>query len=159
MSAGRIRPLQAQDVPAVLRLWLDTNCAAHSFIPKEYWAAQYALVGELLPQAEVYVYENAAVAQIDGFIGLTDDYIEGLFVRADAQRQGIGRQLLCCAKERRAALHLSVYQKNTRAVAFYRRERFVLEAEGRDEATGEAELRMGWRREPAAREGKETAAL
>lgn len=34
------------------------------------------LVKEMLPQAEVYVYENDC--QIEGFIGLNDEYMEGI---------------------------------------------------------------------------------
>lgn len=48
--------------------------AAHSFIPTEYWKANQALVRELLPQAEVYVYEKNG--EILGFAGLDGEYIE-----------------------------------------------------------------------------------
>lgn len=34
-----------------------------------------------------------AVMQIDGFIGLNDDYIEGIFVKDAMQSKGIGKQL------------------------------------------------------------------
>ena len=30
------------------------------------------------PHAEIYVHENDCTKQIDGFIGLNDDYIEGV---------------------------------------------------------------------------------
>ena len=41
---------------------------------------------------------------------------------------------------------LSVYQKNQRALAFYRREQFVVQSEGIDEDTNEAEIQMLWTR-------------
>lgn len=57
------------------------------------------LVKEMLPQAEVYVYENDC--QIEGFIGLNDEYMEGIFVRDEMQSQGIGKLLLNFVKEKR----------------------------------------------------------
>lgn len=32
-----IRPFQPEDLDAVVRLWLDANSQAHSFIPRSYW--------------------------------------------------------------------------------------------------------------------------
>lgn len=137
-----IRPFQKDDLTAVMRIWLDTNIAAHSFLPEEYWRGNYQTVKELIPQAEVYVYSSAN--QIAGFIGLTDDYIAGLFVREDAQSKGIGKQLLNHAKSVRSSLRLSVYQKNARAVRFYIREDFTVQSEGLDSGANETELTMVW---------------
>lgn len=139
-----IRAFGEHDLAAVMRIWLDTNIKAHSFIPREYWTDQYAAVKELLPQAEVYVYEDEDTGQITGFIGLTGSYIAGIFVREDAQSRGTGKRLLDHVKGIRADLSLSVYQKNVRAVSFYRRERFTVRSEGVDENTNEMEFTMNW---------------
>ena len=85
--------------------------------------------------------------QIDGFIGLTENHIEGIFVAKAARSKGIGKALLDYAKSRRPRLDLSVYQKNERALAFYRREQFVVQSEGIDEDTNEAEIQMLWTRQ------------
>lgn len=63
-----IRVLQKADIERVVDIWLDTNLKAHYFIPGQYWKDNIDLVKEMLPQAEVYVYENDC--QIEGFIGL-----------------------------------------------------------------------------------------
>ena len=127
-----------------MQIWLDTNIKAHNFIPKEYWIGNYAMVKDILPRAEIYVYEDDKLNQIDGFIGLTDDYIEGIFVRDDVQSRGIGKQLLNYAKEIKSSMSLSVYQKNTRAIFFYQREQFVIQSENIDDSTNEKELIMTW---------------
>ena len=57
---------------------------------------------------------------IAGFIGLDGSYIAGIFVRAEKQSRGAGRQLLDHAKCIRPALTLHVYEQNARAVRFYR---------------------------------------
>jgi len=139
-----IRAFRENDLTAVMQIWLDTNIKAHNFIPKEYWIGNYAMVKDILPRAEIYVYEDDKLNQIDGFIGLTDDYIEGIFVRDDVQSRGIGKQLLNYAKEIKSSMSLSVYQKNTRAIFFYQREQFVIQSENIDDSTNEKELIMTW---------------
>lgn len=46
----------------------------------------------MLSQAEVYIYENDQ--KIQDFIGLNDEYIEGIFVSDEMQSQGIGKILI-----------------------------------------------------------------
>ena len=137
-----IRELRKADVNKVVDIWLDTNIKAHYFIPVQYWKGNFQLVKEVLPQAEVYVYENDK--EIQGFIGLNDEYIEGIFVSDEMQSQGIGKILLSYAKDKRNKLVLNVYQKNTRAISFYQREGFEVQHSGLDEATGEKDYVMAW---------------
>ena len=137
-----IRSLQKADINRVADIWLDTNLKAHSFISAQYWESNYELVKEMLSQAEVYVYEDGQ--KIQGFIGLSDKYIEGIFVSEKMQSQGIGKLLLYYIKDRKDVLHLNVYQKNIRAIHFYQREGFEIQCEGLDEATGEKDYVMIW---------------
>ena len=142
-----IRKFETQDLDAVMQIWLHGNLDAHAFIPASFWAEHFAMVRDMRPQAELYVHENEATRQIDGFIGLTENHIEGIFVAKAARSKGIGKALLNHAKSRKPRLTLSVYQKNERAIAFYRREQFVVQAEGIDEDTNEAEVQMLWTRQ------------
>lgn len=87
-----IRELRKADINQVADIWLDTNIKAHYFIPAQYWKSNLELVKELLLQATVYVYEDNQ--KIQGFIGLNDEYIEGIFVSEAMQSQGIGKILL-----------------------------------------------------------------
>lgn len=138
-----IRRLQKVDVDRVMDLWLDTNLKAHDFIPAVYWRSNFGPVKEMLPRAEVYVYEDAG--GIQGFVGLSGEYIEGIFVADETQSQGIGKRLLDHMKAIKDTLRLNVYQKNTRAIRFYQREGFVIQHESSDESTGEKEYTMLWR--------------
>lgn len=138
-----IRKLQITDINKVASIWLDTNLKAHYFISSKYWKSNFELVKEMLLQAEVYVYENDQ--KIEGFMGLSDEYIEGIFVSDEVQSHGIGKLLLDYIKDRKAKLSLNVYQKNTRAIHFYQREGFKIQQEGLDEATGEKEYVMLWK--------------
>ena len=140
-----IRELRKADINSVAEIWLDTNRKAHAFIPASYWERNFTAVKEMLPQAEVYVYENDK--GIQAFLGLSGEYIEGIFVSEGAQSRGIGKCLLDCAKDRKPALRLNVYQKNVRAIRFYRREGFQIRRSGLDAATGEPDCEMIWRRD------------
>lgn len=137
-----IRELQKADINRVADIWLNTNLKAHYFISEQYWKDNFELVKKMLLQAEVYVYENDH--EIQGFIGLSGEYIEGIFVPEEMQSQGIGRLLLNYIKNRKVKLLLNVYQKNTRAIHFYERVGFEIQREGMDEATGEKEYVMIW---------------
>ena len=97
-------------------------------------------VKELLPQAEVYVYEDDKMIQ--GFIGINDEYIEGIFVSDEMQSRGIGKILLDYIKDKKDRLQLKVYQKNVRAMSFYQREGFTIQSEEMDEFTGEIGNRL-----------------
>ena len=137
-----IRKLQKVDINRVADIWLKTNLKAHFFIPEQYWISNYEFVKEMLPQAEVYVYEDDKMIQ--GFIGVSDEYIEGIFVSDEMQSCGIGKMLLDYIKDKKDRLQLKVYQKNVRAMSFYQREGFTIQSEKMDEFTGETEYVMNW---------------
>ena len=137
-----IRELQNVDINKVADLWLKTNLEAHDFIPGQYWTSNYEAVKKMLPQAEVYVYEDNKIIQ--GFVGVRDEYIEGIFVSGKMQSHGIGKALLDYIKDKKVRLQLNVYQKNIRAMSFYKREGFTIQSEGLDEFTGEKEYVMEW---------------
>ena len=142
-----IRKFETQDLDAIMQIWLHGNLDAHAFIPVSFWTEHFEMVRDMLPQAELYVYENEDTLQIDGFIGLTENHIEGIFVAKAARSKGIGKALLEYTKSRKPSLTLSVYQKNERAIAFYRREQFAVQAKSIDEDTNEAEIQMLWTRQ------------
>ena len=137
-----IRKLQKTDINKVADIWLQTNLKAHYFIPEQYWTNNYAVVKEMLPQAEVYVYEDDKIIQ--GFVGINAEYIEGIFVSDEMQSHGIGKILLDYIKDKKVRLQLNVYQKNVRAISFYQREGFTIQGERMDEFTGEKEYVMNW---------------
>ena len=141
-----IRKFETRDLDTVMQICLHGNLDTHAFIAASFWTEHFEMVRDMLPQAELYVHEDENTRQIDGVIGLTENHIEGIFVAKAARSKGIGKALLDYAKSRRPRLDLSVYQKNERALAFYRHEQFVVQSEGIDEDTNEAEIQMLWTR-------------
>lgn len=139
-----IRKLRKTDLDEVAYIWLHTNKKAHVFIAETYWDEHFEMVEGMLGDAEIYVFEEQG--QIKGFVGLDGEYIAGIFVREKEQSLGIGKQLLDFVKSLKGQLKLNVYQKNERAIKFYTREQFEIQDEQTDEATGEAEYLMLWKK-------------
>lgn len=137
-----IRKFKEEDIEDIMKLWLKTNISAHDFIDSDYWKNNYDAVKEMMPNASIYVYEENDLIQ--GFVGLMDGYIAGIFVSKQLQSKGLGKELLDYAKSNNSKLFLNVYKKNKRAVDFYLREGFLVSSEKEDENTGEIELSMHW---------------
>ena len=137
-----IRKFEPWDIDAVMEIWLDANCSAHDFIHRGYFEGALDAVRTRIPQSEVYVFEEDG--QVNGFIGLDESFIQGLFVKPGCQSRGIGKLLLDYVKQEREVLSLKVYRKNERAFRFYRRENFNVAGVEVDGATGEADITMEW---------------
>lgn len=99
-----IRKYVDGDIDAVMQIWLNMNIQAHSFISPDYWQSNFDTVKGMMPLAEVYVYEDDCTKQIGRFIGMNDNYIEGIFVKKAVQSKGIGKQLLNYTKEGKSTL-------------------------------------------------------
>lgn len=140
-----IRKSEAKDTQRIMQIWLESNIEAHHFIPEHYWLSKYHLVQELILQADVFVYEQDG--EIQGFAGMMDDYLAGIFVDKKCRSTGIGKSLLSCVKKNYPAFSLHVYRKNRRAADFYLREGLSVTSEGMDADTAEADYTMAWNAE------------
>ena len=73
--------------------------------------------------AQIFVYDDGVVK---GFVRVSGTRVEKLFVEPVLQGQGIGSALLDYAVQSHGACRLWALEKNTRAIAFYRRHGFAL---------------------------------
>ena len=137
-----IRKVKEGDISKVLNIWFGSNVEVHNFISRDFWFNNLHFVESALSQSEVYIslYNNS----ISGFIGLNNDFIEGLFVDSKYRSKGIGKQLLDYVKLNHHILKLNVYVKNMRAIAFYKRNGFIISRKFIDELTGENSYEMVW---------------
>ncbi|MGL4362969.1 MAG: N-acetyltransferase [Cellulosilyticaceae bacterium] len=139
-----IRNFKNEDLDIVMKIWLDTNIKAHKFIKKDYWLNNFDMVKKMLPEAEIYIYEE--YNNIRGFVGLIDGYIAGIFVTDSRQNKGIGKELVEKIKKKYDKLTLSVYEKNIKAINFYIKQGFKIIEKTVDENTGEIEMSMEWKK-------------
>lgn len=141
-----IRKFKEEDIDRVAEIWLTGNLQAHSFVDKKYWTDNFPKVKEMFMQAEIYVCQSDKTGVIQGFVGLMENYVAGIFVSAEYRSSGTGKELLDFVKNTRDRLTLNVFAENRRAVKFYEREGFSILNEGTDGDTGEREYTMTWKR-------------
>lgn len=138
-----IRKMQNSDIETISQIWLDGNLTAHNFINPNYWIDHLPAVKQQFQNAQIYVFYDGS---IEGFVGLENNYIAGIFVEKTARDQGIGKKLLDYLKDRYTELSLDVYEKNSRALTFYLKNDFVDQSTDIDVETDEKEHHLVWKK-------------
>lgn len=138
-----IRQFKETDIEKIMDIWLNVNIEVHNFIDADYWKSNFEMVKRSMYNAEIYVYEDNNI--ILGFIGLIDNHIAGVFVGSNFRSQGTGKALIDYVKNIKNKITLNVYDKNSRAIDFYKREGFKVSAKNIDDDTGEREYEMLWK--------------
>lgn len=103
--------------------------ATHSFLKEEdFNEIKAALIPDYFPNVDLYAIADNGVYV--GFIGLSPDSIEMLFIDSDCRGQGYGSALIEYAKQR-GATKVDVNEQNPSALNFYKAKGFRII--GRDE--------------------------
>ena len=139
-----IRKAKQTELSSVMQIWLDGNIEGRPFIPIEYWQKNAETIRQILMTADIYVYETEEDHKVVGVIGLTDHFIQGLFVHRNYRNAGVGKELLNYVKLHLPYLVLHVYQKNKTGQDFYLQEGFSITKEQVDKNTNETEYEMIW---------------
>lgn len=132
------------ELESIMTIWLETNISAHSYIPKEYWIDNINFIKQELPKSDIYISIDSN-EEINGFLGVQNGYIAGIFVKNECQKIGIGSQLIEAAKQDFNKLTLTVYEKNIQAKIFYEKQGFVVIDKQMDEENQEKEIVMTWK--------------
>ncbi|OTQ59293.1 GNAT family N-acetyltransferase [Gilliamella sp. A7] len=135
-----IREYQTKDLDAIMTIWLQGNEQAHNFIDPEFFKQNFELVKMLIPMSTIYVQDINGV--VVGFIGLTENYISGLYVEKNSRHQGTGSALVEKAKQRHNELMVHVYKQNSDAINFYLSQNFEIVGESINEETNHPEILM-----------------
>lgn len=140
-----ITKFKIEQLDELMKIWLETNIDAHSFIPKEYWIDKAPLVKKLLPSSDIYVFKECNT--IKGFIGVVENgYIAGIFINKEYQREGIGNKLIDYIKSKYENITLDVYNKNGKALNFYYKNNFKVLDSKIDEETKELEYTLFYKK-------------
>jgi putative acetyltransferase len=146
-SECTVRPAVAEDLPDMLDLWVESWQAAYpqiDFRARRSWAE--TRFAELQRDgARILVAESDG--QLAGLVTVepSSGYIDQIVVATQAQRRGIAARLIQGARGVSAdRLELHVNQDNTPAVAFYRREGFVIAGHETNATSGASTYRMIW---------------
>lgn len=134
-----IREYHPNDLHSIISIWLQGNEQAHNFIDPNFFKQNYALVEMLIPMSSVYVQD---INGVKGFIGLTENYISGIFVDETFRHKGTGKALIEKAKQRHNELQVHVYKKNSNAINFFLSQNFKIVSESINEETNQPEWLM-----------------
>ncbi|MGQ8773325.1 acetyltransferase [Serratia sp. NA_112.1] len=130
-----IRARAAQDNAQLAEIWQRSVRATHHFLTEENIAQLYPLVlNDYLPAVDVWVAEDRA-GHPCGFIGLSGNKVEMLFIDEEQRGKGVGRALLAHAETLHDELQLDVNEQNPQASGFYRH--YGFEITGRSALDGQ----------------------
>ena len=145
MEQVKIRRYRSSDFEAVTKVWFEswnsTPAVGSTSVTLE--SLQKRFQDELSREWSVHV--AARGPDVIGFIALTRNRVDQLFVSPPSQGQGVGKQLLAFAKSRAPAFTLSTPAENKRACKFYEREGLVLAGRDRHPRDGYLRLWYEWR--------------
>ena len=113
-----IRRSNIEDGDLLVAIWRSSVAATHSFVSREDLAAIDLEVQRFLPESPSWVALDQAGRPI-GFMGLSHNAIESLFVAGDQLGRGVGRALIEHAMRSSASLTTIVNEQNESAVGFY----------------------------------------
>ena len=122
-----------EDYETLAGIWERSVIATHSFLKEEdFNEIKAALIPDYFPN--VYLYAIADNGVYVGFIGLSPDSIEMLFIDNDRRGRGYGSALMEYAKQH-GATKVDVNEQNPSALNFYKAKGFrVISRDETDDA-------------------------
>ena len=108
------------DFPEITEVWEASVRATHHFLEeKDIQYFKPLILNEYLYHVRLFCVRNEQ-KQITGFLGLSDDKIEMLFLHPSVCGQGIGRMLVNYAISEHNIQKVDVNEQNEQAVGFYK---------------------------------------
>lgn len=125
-----IRKIEATDYPLLIEIWESAVLHTHDFLKEEdfnYYKEQIPMYFE---QVTLLGYEEGTLV---GFMGVSGENLEMLFVHNDSRGKGIGKKLITYGIDRLKVTKVDVNEQNSQAVSFYKHMGFqILKRSGLD---------------------------
>lgn len=113
-----ISPANKNDYPVLIDVWESAVKATHDFLSDEDFEFYKTHIPIYFEHVSLYIYrDNEHV--IKGFLGVSDDSIEMLFVDNESRGTGVGKILLNYAINTLNARRVDVNEQNVQALKFY----------------------------------------
>jgi len=119
----------------LINLWEESVRATHHFLT-DIDIAHYRLLIYDYYFDGLELYYLCEQAEILGFIGLKQKYIQMLFVSPQAMHNGVGKKLITFAIDNHGAREVDVNEQNTGAVKFYKKMGFSVTGRSERDAAG-----------------------
>lgn len=121
----------------LLEIWESSVKATHGFLTESDFEFYKTKLPYYLQQVNIYIYKDDNT-EIKGFLGVSEDKIEMLFIENESRGTGIGKKLLKFATNCLKLTKVDVNKQNEQALSFYKhfgfREsgRSLLDSEGKN---------------------------
>ena len=132
---GGIRQPGPHDYQEILDVWEHSVRATHYFLEEIHIQLFRALIPQYLELVDLYCTRDAGGA-ISGFLGVSSEKIEMLFVRPDQRGLGIGGALLAFALRQLGLRRVDVNEQNIQACGFYRHAGFAITGRSATDSMG-----------------------
>jgi len=126
-----VHAVRAEEADRLLEVWEASVRATHHFLSESDIQFFKPLVVQSLLTLDYLHCVRVLKGELVGFVGVSEQRVEALFVHPLFHRTGVGRRLSRHAVVELGATRVDVNEQNEGAVAFYRRIGF--EVEGRSE--------------------------
>jgi putative acetyltransferase len=120
-----------KDYPCLFKIWENSVRETHHFLKESDIQSLKKVIPKYLRKIKLFGYKNDS-GKIQGFLGISKNKIEMLFIDAGARGQGVGKKLIAFAINNLDANKVDVNEQNSQAVGFYKHVSFKI--------TGRADL-------------------
>lgn len=131
-----ILPARKKEYPQLCEVWEASVRSTHHFLTEEDIQYYKPLVRDVcFPAVQIYIIRNSKNS-IAGFVGLSDDSIEMLFIHPSEQGKGYGKALLDFAINEKGLHKVDVNEQNESAFRFYINQGFEIISRDETDAQG-----------------------
>ena len=118
-----LKQFDKKNIDIIMKIWKDNNIKFQPFIPNYYWADNYVKTRDEFLNNNIYVYTEST--RILAFVAANEsNEIVNIQVLPEIQREGIGKLLIQKLKNSNTKLITKIYEKNEKAILFFRAVRF-----------------------------------
>ena len=136
MEEVTITNVSSDEYPVLTDIWEASVKATHHFLSdKDINYFRPLVLNEFLPMVKLFAARDDK-NKILGFLGLSEEKIEMLFVHPSTFGKGIGKKLLQYAVEQEKMTKLDVNEQNPDALGFYKHMGFEVIARSETDAMG-----------------------
>ena len=113
------------DYEILIKLWEGSVRATHHFLSeRDILTYKQLILSKYFDLVDLFCFKAHDV--ILGFLGLSNDNVQMLFIDPSARGKGIGKELMKFAIEEKKATKVDVNEQNEQAVGFYKHLGFVI---------------------------------
>ncbi|MBF0576574.1 GNAT family N-acetyltransferase [Dysgonomonas sp. GY617] len=113
-----------KDYPVLVKIWESAVLATHDFLSEEDFLFYKSQLPFYFEHVSLYVFKDESLT-IKGFLGVSEDNIEMLFIENESRGMGIGKKLLNFAIDSLNLRKVDVNEQNTQALRFYEQRGFI----------------------------------